>query len=147
MAGIKVGLIGGSGLGEAIRASAGVADARRHAVETPFGPPSGEILETEWHGLPVFVLPRHGTGHLLSPSQVPYRANIFALKQLGVTHVIASGAVGSLREEFRPRDLVIPRPDHRQDHAPTGHVSFSPFFSSLFSILLSPSFRTPPAAA
>jgi 5'-methylthioadenosine phosphorylase len=54
------------------------------------------------------MLNRHGPGHLLNPSQVPYRANIFALKQLGCTHIIASGAVGSLREEFRPRDLVIP---------------------------------------
>ena len=58
--------------------------------------------------MPVFFLSRHGPGHLLGPSQVPFRANIFALKQLGVTHVIASGAVGSLRDEFKPRDLVIP---------------------------------------
>jgi 5'-methylthioadenosine phosphorylase len=105
MPGIKVGLIGGSGLGEAMRsATEGV----RHAIETPFGRPSDEILETEWHGVPVFFLSRHGPGHLLNPSQVPYRANLFALKQLGVTHVIASGAVGSLRDEFAPRDLVIP---------------------------------------
>ena len=105
MAGIKVGLIGGSGLGEAMRtATEGV----RHAVETPFGRPSDEILETEWHGLPVFFLSRHGPGHLHNPSRVPYRANLFALKHLGVTHVIASGAVGSLRDELRPRDLAIP---------------------------------------
>jgi 5'-methylthioadenosine phosphorylase len=107
MHGIKVGLVGGSGLGEAMRQAAGDAGTR-HAVETPFGRPSDEIVETEWHGLPVFFLARHGPGHLLSPSKVPYRANVFALKQLGVTHVIASGAVGSLRDEFRPRDLVIP---------------------------------------
>jgi 5'-methylthioadenosine phosphorylase len=56
----------------------------------------------------VFLLSRHGAGHLLNPSVVPYRANLFALKTLGCTHVIASGAVGSLREEFRPRDLVVP---------------------------------------
>src|SRR3954468_15773546 len=106
--GIKIGLIGGSGLGEAMReATASAEGVRRHALETPFGRPSDEILETEWHGLPVFFLARHGPGHLLNPSQVPYRANLFALKQLGVTHVIASGAVGSLREEFKPRDLVI----------------------------------------
>jgi 5'-methylthioadenosine phosphorylase len=107
MSGIKVGLIGGSGLGEAMR-EATANDAVRHAVETPFGPPSDEIVETSWHGVPVFFLSRHGPGHLLNPSQVPFRANIYALKQLGVTHVIASGAVGSLREEFHPRDLVIP---------------------------------------
>jgi len=77
-------------------------------METPFGKPSDAIVEVEWEGLSVFLLSRHGPGHLLNPSSVPYRANIFALKQLGCTHVIASGAVGSLREEFRPRDLVIP---------------------------------------
>src|SRR5688572_28626192 len=106
MSEIKVGLIGGSGLADAVRAA--TAGAARHTVDTPFGPPSDEIVETDWDGLPVFVLSRHGPGHLLNPSRVPYRANLFALKQLGVTHVIASGAVGSLREEFRPRDLVIP---------------------------------------
>jgi 5'-methylthioadenosine phosphorylase len=107
MSGIKVGLIGGSGLGEAMR-EATASEAARHAIETPFGRPSDEIVETQWDGVPVFFLSRHGPGHLLSPAQVPFRANIYALKQLGVTHVIASGAVGSLREEFHPRDLVIP---------------------------------------
>ena len=102
---IKIGLIGGSGLADAMRAQT---DGIRHEVETPFGRPSDAIIETTWDGLPVFFLSRHGPGHLLGPSQVPFRANIFALKQLGVTHLIASGAVGSLREEFKPRDLVIP---------------------------------------
>src|SRR5262245_50982180 len=103
---VRIGLIGGSGLADAVRTA--TAGAARHNVETPFGPPSDEIVETDWDGLPVFILSRHGVGHLHNPSRVPYRANVFALKQLGVTHVIASGAVGSLREEFRPRDLVIP---------------------------------------
>lgn len=57
--------------------------------------------------MPVFLLSRHGPGHVLNPSTVPYRANIFALKALGVTHVLATGAVGSLRNEIRPRDLVV----------------------------------------
>src|SRR5918993_1210570 len=105
MDGIKIGLIGGSGLGQALLRQT---DGNRHEVDTPFGRPSDAVLETQWAGVPVFFLSRHGPGHTLSPSQIPYRANIFALKQLGVTHVIASGAVGSLREEFRPRDLVIP---------------------------------------
>jgi 5'-methylthioadenosine phosphorylase len=105
MDGIKIGLIGGSGLGEAMLRQT---EGRRHEIDTPFGRPSDAILETQWDGLPVFFLSRHGPGHLFNPSQVPYRANVFALKQLGVTHLIASGAVGSLREEFRPRDLVIP---------------------------------------
>src|SRR5216683_733093 len=70
--------------------------------------PSQAIVETRWGGATVLILSRHGPGHLLNPAGVPYRANIFALKQLGCTHIIASGAVGSLREEFKPRDLVIP---------------------------------------
>jgi 5'-methylthioadenosine phosphorylase len=110
MSDIKIGLIGGSGLGQALGAQAEgtAAPVRRHELSTPFGNPSDAILETEWAGLPVFLLARHGPGHLLNPTQVPYRANLFALKQLGVTHILASGAVGSLREEYRPRDLVIP---------------------------------------
>src|SRR5215210_2132466 len=104
MDGIRIGLIGGSGLGEAmLRQTQGT----RHEVDTPFGRPSDAVVETQWAGLPLFFLSRHGPGHLFGPSQVPFRANIFALKELGCTHVIASGAVGSLREEYRPRDLVI----------------------------------------
>ncbi len=102
---LKVGIIGGSGLGQLLGDHAGTA---RHEVRTPFGQPSDAIVETEWAGVPVCLLARHGPGHLLNPSQVPFRANIFALKQLGCTHILASGAVGSLREEFKPRDLVIP---------------------------------------
>lgn len=105
MSTVKIGLIGGSGLGQVLHAEhAG----RRHVMETPFGNPSDAILETEIAGLQVFILNRHGPGHTLNPSQVPYRANIFALKQLGVTHIIASGATGSLRDEMKPRDLVVP---------------------------------------
>jgi 5'-methylthioadenosine phosphorylase len=149
MAGIKVGLIGGSGLGEAMR-EATASEGARHALETPFGRPSDEIVETEWHGLPVFLLARHGPGHLLNPSQVPYRANIYALKQLGVTHVIASGAVGSLREEFRPRDLVIPdqiidqtyrRPGTFFEHAAV-HVEFSEPFCPVLRRMIVEEART-----
>ncbi len=104
MADIKIGLIGGSGLGEVVRSQT---TGTPHRVETPFGPPSDAIIETSWDGLQVFFLPRHGPGHVFGPSQVPFRANIFALKKLGCTHLIASGAVGSLRDEFRPRDLVV----------------------------------------
>jgi 5'-methylthioadenosine phosphorylase len=104
MSDLKIGLIGGTGIGQAL----GIAEGTRHEVDTPFGAPSDAIIETQWDGLAVFCLARHGPGHLLNPSAVPYRANIFALKKLGVTHIIASGAVGSLREEFKPRGLVIP---------------------------------------
>jgi 5'-methylthioadenosine phosphorylase len=101
----KIGLIGGTGLGEALLDGAGGV---RHDVETPFGRASDSIVETQWDGIDVLILNRHGPGHLLQPSGVPFRANIFALKQLGCTHIIASGAVGSLRQEFAPRDLVVP---------------------------------------
>ncbi|HMO27428.1 MAG TPA: MTAP family purine nucleoside phosphorylase, partial [Tepidisphaeraceae bacterium] len=84
------------------------ADGRCHDVDTPFGPPADSIVETRWFDLPVCILSRHGKGHRFNPTQVPYRANIMALKQLGCTHILASGTVGSLREEFRPKHLVLP---------------------------------------
>ena len=105
MAAVKIGIIGGSGLGDAICSEA---DGRATEVDTPFGRPSSPILETEWKGSSVALLNRHGAGHLIGPSAVPYRANIYALKAIGCTHIIASGAVGSLREEIRPKDLVVP---------------------------------------
>src|SRR5215212_2741623 len=105
MSDLKIGLIAGSGLGQALAESS---EGTRHEVDTPFGRPSDAIVETQWAGVPVLVLSRHGPGHVINPSQIPFRANIFAMKQLGCTHILASGAVGSLREEFKPRDLVIP---------------------------------------
>jgi 5'-methylthioadenosine phosphorylase len=102
---VVVGIIGGTGLGEALGA---IGQGEVREVETPYGRPSGPITLTEVGGVPVALLARHGEGHLLNPSQVPYRANVYALKSLGVTHVLASGAVGSLREEVAPRHLVIP---------------------------------------
>jgi 5'-methylthioadenosine phosphorylase len=100
-----IGIIGGSGLGEALGALSG---GKEHRIDTPFGATSGPIVTTEIGGVPVALLARHGEGHFLNPSRVPYRANIFALKTLGVTRILASGAVGSLREEIVPRSLVIP---------------------------------------
>ncbi|WP_048075282.1 S-methyl-5'-thioadenosine phosphorylase [Haloquadratum walsbyi] len=101
-----IGFIGGSGIYQSL----GLKNTRTVDVETPFGEPAapltvGEVDET---GREIVFLPRHGTSHEYSPTTVPYRANIFALKQAGVTHVIASNAVGSLREEISPRMLVIP---------------------------------------
>jgi 5'-methylthioadenosine phosphorylase len=102
---LRVGLIGGSGLGEV---SAGDAEVvARHEIDTPFGTPSDAIVETRLGGVTALLLARHGPGHLLNPSRVPYRSNIFALKQLGCTHILATGAVGSLRDEYKPRHLVI----------------------------------------
>lgn len=100
----RIAIIGGSGLGQTLAAEV---VGQQVAVDTPFGPPSGPILVTNWHGVEIAFLSRHGPGHLLNPSQVPYRANIFALKSLGVTHVLASGATGSLREEIAPQHLVV----------------------------------------
>jgi len=99
-----IGLIGGTGLGETLF---GEAHAEELDLDTPFGKPSSPVRVVEWHGLRVAIIARHGDGHVFNPSQVPYRANIYALKSLGVAHIIASGAVGSLREEIRPRDLVL----------------------------------------
>lgn len=98
----KIGIIGGSGLGDALGGGDGV------ALATPFGSPSSRIVETTWASIPVAILQRHGPGHLIPPSMVNYRANIYALKAVGCTHIIASGAVGSLREHIKPKDLVIP---------------------------------------
>jgi 5'-methylthioadenosine phosphorylase len=142
MSDIKIGLIGGTGLGEALSASA---EGTRHELDTPFGRPSDAIVETSWADVPVLVLSRHGPGHLINPSQIPFRANIFALKQLGCTHILASGAVGSLREEFKPRDLVIPDQALDKTHKRANtfyeraavHVEFAePFCPVLRQILL-----------
>jgi len=102
---LVLGVIGGTGLGEALGA---LGRGEVHDLDTPFGRPSGPVTTTEIAGVKVALLSRHGEGHLLNPSQVPYRANVFALKSLGVTHILASGAVGSLREDIAPRTLVIP---------------------------------------
>lgn len=104
MQSIRIGIIGGSGLGQALGGERG----EQHDIVTPFGKPSCPVVTTTWQGIPIAILQRHGIGHVHSPTHVPYRANIFALKTLGVTHLIASGACGSLREQIKPRDLVIP---------------------------------------
>jgi 5'-methylthioadenosine phosphorylase len=100
-----IGIIGGTGLGESLGA---LGAGQSHTMDTPFGPTSGPIITTQVAGVPCALLSRHGEGHVLSPSSVPFRANIFALKQLGVTHILASAAAGSLRDPIAPRDLVLP---------------------------------------
>jgi len=104
VADVLVGLIGGSGLGDALTKEV---RGRKVSVSTPFGKPSAPIILTEVGGRRVAVLARHGVGHRFNPSQVPYRANVWALKKLGVTHILASGTTGILRESIAPRDLVI----------------------------------------
>ncbi len=102
--GLKIGIIGGSGLYE----MEGLVDVRELTVETPFGAPSDAIVHGKLGDTELFFLPRHGRGHRLLPSELPFRANIWALKHLGVARVIAVGAVGSLREEIAPGHLVVP---------------------------------------
>lgn len=103
MSELRIAIIGGSGLGDALGAEGGTS----RVVDTPFGPPSSPILCAKWNGLEVLILQRHGAGHRYNPTNVPYRANLYALKKLGVTHIVASGATGSLREDIRPGELVI----------------------------------------
>src|SRR5215213_284366 len=80
----------------------------RFEIETPFGRPSGPVHKARVRNRDVLFLARHGVGHVYSPTTVPYCANIFALKELGATHVVSLSSVGSLREEFPPRSLVTP---------------------------------------
>jgi len=100
-----LGIIGGSGLEHAMGA---LGSSRSHDIDTPFGKTSAPIVTTEVDGVPMALLKRHGEGHVFSPSNVPYRANVFAMKKLGVSRILATGAVGSLREEIAPRSLVVP---------------------------------------
>jgi 5'-methylthioadenosine phosphorylase len=99
-----LGVIGGSGL----YGIEGLRDVVEVRPDTPYGPPSDALVVGSLGGTRVAFLPRHGRGHRLTPSEVPYRANVYALKLLGVGSVIAVSACGSMREEIRPRDVVVP---------------------------------------
>lgn len=101
---IELAIIGGSGL----YSMAGLSDIETRDISTPFGRPSDLITIGTLHGRRVAFLPRHGRGHLLTPTEVPYRANIFALKTLGVKYIVAVSACGSLREDYAPGEVVIP---------------------------------------
>ncbi len=138
----RVGIIGGSGLGQALGQ---LTHGQEHSLDTPFGTPSGPVVTGELNGVPVALLARHGPGHVHSPTHVPYRANLFALKTLGVTHLLCSTAVGSLREEIAPRDLVVPdqlidktfrRPSTFFDEFAVHAELANPFCSTLRGILL-----------
>lgn len=97
-------VIGGSGLYE----MPGLQNGREVAVDTPFGAPSAPVVVGELEGLQVAFLARHGIGHHISPTEVNYRANIYALKSLGVQRLISISACGSLREDYAPGEIVIP---------------------------------------
>ena len=107
---VKVGIIGGSGFYQ----MDGLNELRKIEVETPFGLPSHAVVVGKIDGQAVAFLPRHGVGHPLLPSEINVRANIYALKSLGVEWLIGVSAVGSLREEIEPRHFVIP--DQLYDH-------------------------------
>jgi len=100
----KIGIIGGSGLYK----MEGMTEVEKARVATPFGEPSDAIILGKLEGVKVAFLPRHGEGHRISPSELPAKANIYALKSLGVERIISVGAVGSLKEEIEPLDVVIP---------------------------------------
>lgn len=100
----RIGVIGGSGLYQ----MADLADTVEVQFNTPFGPPSDALVIGTLAGERVAFLPRHGRGHRLLPTELPFQANIYAMKMLGVEYLLSASAVGSLREEYRPRDIVFP---------------------------------------
>ncbi len=137
---VKVGIIGGSGIYNPSMFN----NVRPVKMETPFGLPSSPVMAGEYDGIEVAFLSRHGEGHRYSPSILNYRAYIFALKKLGVTHIISASAVGSLREDYRPLDIVIPDQVYdRTSKRPStffesivAHIGFSdPFCPTLSKIL------------
>ena len=137
----RVGIVGGSGL----YAMEGLTDAQAVDVDTPFGKPSDSIIVGDLWGTPVAFLPRHGRGHRISPTELPVRANIYALKTLGVERLISVSAVGSLKEELRPLDMVVPdqlidrtyrRVSTFFEDGMVGHIAFAhPFCSHLSGLL------------
>jgi len=128
---VPIGIIGGSGLYEID----GLTVRETLTVETPFGEPSDAIVGGETGGRRVYFLPRHGRGHRILPTEINHRANIYALRSLGVRYLIAVTACGSLQEEYAPRDIVLPdqffdRTSRRDQHTFFGggivaHVGFA----------------------
>ena len=101
---VSIAIIGGSGLYH----MSGLQNAAEHNIDTPFGKPSASIVIGTLEGMRVAFLARHGIGHHITPTEVPYRANIYALKLLGAERIISISACGSLREDYAPGDIVIP---------------------------------------
>ena len=137
-----IGIIGGSGLYQ----MEGVENATELRVETPFGDPSDALIGGQMHGRQVYFLPRHGRGHRLLPHELNHRANIYALRSLNVRWIVCVTAVGSLQEQYAPRDVLLPsqffdRTSQRKSHTFFGngiaaHVSFAePISTSLRNIL------------
>jgi 5'-methylthioadenosine phosphorylase len=141
MAEAKVGVIGGTGLYQL----EGMTKVKELKIKTPFGEPSDAIILGEIDGVKVAFLPRHGKGHFISPTEIPAKANIYALKSLGVEWIMSVATVGSLQENIRPLDIVIAdqiidRTFLRQDtffgNGIVGHIPFAdPFCPVLGNIL------------
>src|SRR5919108_1876957 len=121
MTAAKIGIIGGSGLYQMSEFT----DVEEVRVDTPFGNPSDAFFIGTLEGERVAFLPRHGLGHRFTPSELPFRANIYALKLLGIERVLSASAVGSLQEKYAPLDMVIP--DQFFDRT-RGRVRESTFF-------------------
>lgn len=117
---LAVGVIGGSGL----YAIEGIEEVTEVTVETPFGAPSDDLLAGRLDGRRVYFLPRHGRGHRILPHELNHRANIWALRSLGVRHVICVTAVGSLQAQYKPRDIVCPDQFYDRTSRRTGHTFF-----------------------
>jgi len=138
---IKIGIIGGSG----VYNIEGIKDIKEYKINTPFGNPSDNIIVGELEGKRVAFLPRHGRGHFISPTEINVRANIYALKLLGVEFLFSISACGSLKEEIKPRDFVIPDQiyDRTKFRIPTffrdglvSHVSFAePYCENLRKLI------------
>src|SRR3954452_1233189 len=134
-----IGVLGGSGLYDLD----GLVDARSVEVSTPYGPPSGPLRSGRLGEAQLLFLPRHGAGHRLSPSEINYRANVFALKAAGATQVLSVSAVGSLREgvpagDLVPADQVLDKTFRRGSpfvgDGAAGHVSFAEPTCAAFSV-------------
>ncbi|HET9194303.1 MAG TPA: S-methyl-5'-thioadenosine phosphorylase [Vicinamibacterales bacterium] len=135
---VQIGIIGGSGLYD----MAEVTDRTEIALDTPFGDPSGPYVVGTLRGKRVAFLARHGAGHRLSPSELNFRANIFGMKLLGVEYILSASAVGSLKQEYKPLDIVIPDQfiDRTRGRVSTffgrglvGHVAFAHPFCTILS--------------
>lgn len=135
---VRIGIIGGSGLYE----MEGMGRIEKVKVSTPFGEPSDAIILGNLEGIRIAFLPRHGEGHRISPGELPARANIYALKSVGVERIISVSAVGSLKEDIAPLDLIIPDQliDFTKGRASTfftggivGHVSLAEPFCPVLS--------------
>ncbi len=136
-----IGVIGGSGLYQMEE----LQDSEEVILDTPFGAPSDALVTGTVDGVRVVFLARHGRHHTLLPQEVPYRANIYALKQLGVRYLISVSAVGSLKENIAPRDMVLPdqfidRTQHREQsffgQGIVAHIAFAkPVCAALSSVL------------